>query len=147
MLGEVIAEGGYYGMQTFDQHLLEHLQGRAGSRWRTRSRTASSPHDFKLMVAAQSRDRPALAPEQGRAARSTARPREAAQPHPAAGVPRSPRSRPPHRPSDPPAAPPGGQRRRRPSGAPPAARGRAARRFGAAAGRSAVVGAAAHRRP
>ena len=28
MLGEVVAEGGYYGMQTFDQHLLEHLQRR-----------------------------------------------------------------------------------------------------------------------
>src|SRR6059058_610412 len=26
MLGEVVAEGGYYGMQTFDQHLLAHLQ-------------------------------------------------------------------------------------------------------------------------
>ena len=26
MLGEVVAEGGYYGMQTFDQHLLEHLK-------------------------------------------------------------------------------------------------------------------------
>ena len=25
-LPEVIAEGGYYGMQTFDQHLLKHLQ-------------------------------------------------------------------------------------------------------------------------
>src|SRR3978361_2001942 len=25
-LTEVVAEGGYYGMQTFDQHLLEHLQ-------------------------------------------------------------------------------------------------------------------------
>ncbi len=25
-LPEVIAEGGYYGMQTFDQHLLQHLK-------------------------------------------------------------------------------------------------------------------------
>src|SRR5829696_6556550 len=51
MLGEVVAEGGYYGMQTFDQHLLEHLQaGRVTLEDATR--TASSPHDFKLMVAA-----------------------------------------------------------------------------------------------
>jgi twitching motility protein PilT len=54
MLGEVAAEGGYYGMQTFDQHLLEHLQaGRITMEEATR--VASSPHDFKLMVAAQAR--------------------------------------------------------------------------------------------
>ena len=53
-LPEVIAEGGYYGMQTFDQHLLQHLQaGRITME--DGVRTASSPHDFKLMVAAQSR--------------------------------------------------------------------------------------------
>ena len=37
-LREVIAEGAYYGMQTFDQALLQPRAGRAGSRWRTRSR-------------------------------------------------------------------------------------------------------------
>jgi twitching motility protein PilT len=57
MLGEVVAEGGYYGMQTFDQHLLEHVQaGRISMEEATR--VASSPHDFKLMVAAQARISP-----------------------------------------------------------------------------------------
>ena len=50
-LPEVIAEGVYYGMQTFDQHLLEHLQaGRITMD--DAMRVATSPHDFKLMVAA-----------------------------------------------------------------------------------------------
>ncbi len=51
-LPEVVAEGGYYGMQTFDQHLLKHL--RAGKvTYDEAMRTATSPHDFKLMVAAE----------------------------------------------------------------------------------------------
>ncbi len=51
-LPEVIAEGGYYGMQTFDQHLLKHL--RAGRITYEEAMTAAtSPHDFKLMVAAE----------------------------------------------------------------------------------------------
>jgi twitching motility protein PilT len=50
-LPEVIAEGGYYGMQTFDQHLLEHLE--AGRITMDEAvHMATSPHDFKLMVAA-----------------------------------------------------------------------------------------------
>jgi twitching motility protein PilT len=50
-LPEVIAEGGYYGMQTFDQHLLEHLEaGRITMEEAVHM--ATSPHDFKLMVAA-----------------------------------------------------------------------------------------------
>jgi twitching motility protein PilT len=50
-LREVVAEGGYYGMQTFDQHLLEHVQsGRVSVEQSLRA--ASSPHDFKLMLAA-----------------------------------------------------------------------------------------------
>jgi twitching motility protein PilT len=53
-LPEVIAEGTYYGMQTFDQHLLEHLQaGRVTME--AAMRVATSPHDFKLMVAASSK--------------------------------------------------------------------------------------------
>jgi twitching motility protein PilT len=53
-LPEVIAEGSYYGMQTFDQHLLEHLQaGRITME--EAMHVATSPHDFKLMVAAESR--------------------------------------------------------------------------------------------
>jgi len=51
-LPEVVAEGGYYGMQTFDQHLLKHL--RAGRiTFDEAMRAATSPHDFKLMVAAE----------------------------------------------------------------------------------------------
>jgi twitching motility protein PilT len=50
-LPEVIAEGGYYGMQTFDQHLFEHLKaGRIDMEQALGA--ASSPHDFKLLVAA-----------------------------------------------------------------------------------------------
>ena len=51
MLGEVVAEGGYYGMQTFDHHLLTHLQAGLIT-YHDAMRAATSPHDFKLMVAA-----------------------------------------------------------------------------------------------
>ena len=50
-LTEVIADGGYYGMQTFDQALLHHV--RSGSVSMDEAlRNASAPHDFKLLVAA-----------------------------------------------------------------------------------------------
>jgi twitching motility protein PilT len=53
-LREVIAEGEYYGMQTFDQALLRHYQaGRVTME--DALRVASSPHDFKLLVAAEGR--------------------------------------------------------------------------------------------
>jgi twitching motility protein PilT len=53
-LREVIAEGEYYGMQTFDQALLRHHQaGRVSMEQALR--VASSPHDFKLLVAAEGR--------------------------------------------------------------------------------------------
>ncbi|HEY2771147.1 MAG TPA: type IV pilus twitching motility protein PilT [Solirubrobacteraceae bacterium] len=49
-LREVIMEGEYYGMQTFDQALLRHYQaGRVAMV--DALRVASSPHDFKLLVA------------------------------------------------------------------------------------------------
>jgi twitching motility protein PilT len=51
-------------MQTFDQHLLKHL--RAGRvTFEEAMQTASSPHDFKLMVAAEGKlaPAPAAAPE------------------------------------------------------------------------------------
>jgi twitching motility protein PilT len=49
---EVIAEGEYYGMQTFDQALLKHvMEGNLDEQ--TAYETASSPHDFKLMLDAQ----------------------------------------------------------------------------------------------
>ena len=53
-LREVIAEGEYYGMQTFDQALLRHHQaGRVSME--DALRVASSPHDFKLLVSADGR--------------------------------------------------------------------------------------------
>jgi twitching motility protein PilT len=53
-LHEVIQEGEYYGMQTFDQALLKHYQaGRVSME--DALRVASSPHDFKLLVAADGR--------------------------------------------------------------------------------------------
>ncbi len=48
-LTEVIAEGEYYGMQTFDQALLKHVaEGNIDEQ--TAFETASSEHDFKLML-------------------------------------------------------------------------------------------------
>jgi twitching motility protein PilT len=49
---EVIAEGSYYGMQTFDQALLGYVTEGAISE-EVAFETASSPHDFKLMLAAE----------------------------------------------------------------------------------------------
>jgi twitching motility protein PilT len=48
-LVDVISEGSYYGMQTFDQALLAHVQGGRVT-MEEAIRAASSPHDFKLMV-------------------------------------------------------------------------------------------------
>jgi twitching motility protein PilT len=49
---EVIAEGEYYGMQTFDQALLKFvMEGRIALE--VAMETASNPHDFKLMLAAR----------------------------------------------------------------------------------------------
>ena len=50
-LFEVIAEGGYYGMQTFDQALREHV-ARGRISMDDAVMAASHPHDFKLLVAA-----------------------------------------------------------------------------------------------
>jgi twitching motility protein PilT len=48
-LPEVISEGAYYGMQTFDQALLAHVQaGRVAMDEALKA--ATSPHDFKLLV-------------------------------------------------------------------------------------------------
>jgi len=53
-LPEVIADGGYYGMQTFDQALFHHLKdGRITME--DAVHFATSPHDFKLLVAADGR--------------------------------------------------------------------------------------------
>jgi twitching motility protein PilT len=51
-ISEVIAEGDFYGMQTFDQALLGYVtQGMVSEE--VAMETASSPHDFKLMLAAK----------------------------------------------------------------------------------------------
>ncbi|MFT3863550.1 MAG: type IV pilus twitching motility protein PilT [Solirubrobacterales bacterium] len=50
-ISEAISEGSYYGMQTFDQDLLAHVTaGRISED--VAYETATSPHDFKLMLAA-----------------------------------------------------------------------------------------------
>ena len=49
---EVIAEGEYYGMQTFDQALLKHVMAGTVDEGDAME-VASSPHDFKLMLEAQ----------------------------------------------------------------------------------------------
>jgi twitching motility protein PilT len=53
-LQEVIAEGAYYGMQTFDQALLGHYR-EGNVSFDDALQVASSPHDFKLLVAADGR--------------------------------------------------------------------------------------------
>ncbi len=53
-LVEVIASGGYYGMQTFDQALFGHVKaGRVT--FEDAMLVASSPHDFKLLMQADGR--------------------------------------------------------------------------------------------
>jgi twitching motility protein PilT len=53
-LHEVIASGGYYGMQTFDQALFGHVKaGRVT--FEDAMTVASSPHDFKLLMQADGR--------------------------------------------------------------------------------------------
>src|SRR3979411_1581145 len=53
-LVEVIASGGYYGMQSFDQALFGHVKaGRVT--FEDAMNVASSPHDFKLLMQADGR--------------------------------------------------------------------------------------------
>src|SRR5215203_2463987 len=51
-ISEVISEGDFYGMQTFDQALLGYVTDGVVSE-EVAMETASSPHDFKLMLAAK----------------------------------------------------------------------------------------------
>nr|HMS72554.1 hypothetical protein [Baekduia sp.] len=51
---EVIADGEYYGMQTFDQALFHHLKDEKITMEQA-VEFASSPHDFRLLVAADGR--------------------------------------------------------------------------------------------
>ncbi len=53
-LTDVVADGEYYGMQTFDQALFHHVKaGRVSVEEAVRA--ATSPHDFKLLLAADGR--------------------------------------------------------------------------------------------
>jgi twitching motility protein PilT len=53
-LGQIIGEGAYYGMQTFDQALFEHVKSGRVSRDDALA-MASSTQDFKLLLAADGR--------------------------------------------------------------------------------------------
>jgi twitching motility protein PilT len=53
-LPQVIREGEYYGMQTFDQHLLKHVQSGLVT-YDEAMRVATSAHDFKLMCQADAK--------------------------------------------------------------------------------------------
>jgi twitching motility protein PilT len=68
-----VADGGYYGMQTFDQALLEHLQAGRITLEAALS-IASNPHDFELLVASGAAAGPSVgdvAPTLGRSAGPT----------------------------------------------------------------------------
>ena len=53
-LTEVITEGSYYGMQTFDQALYHHVKGGRVT-VEDAIRAATHPHDFKLLLASEGR--------------------------------------------------------------------------------------------
>ncbi len=97
-LREVIAEGEYYGMQTFDQALLHHVQaGRVAMEDAVQA--ASSPHDFKLLVAGDGRTSTSM-DDLAHSARAS----EAPEPAPAPGFAPAP---PPVVPAAPPVVPAG----------------------------------------
>jgi twitching motility protein PilT len=120
-IGEVISEGAFYGMQTFDQDLLKHVQaGRISEA--VAMDTASSPHDFKLMLAAGGQRASGIEQIMGDADETSETPVPAPvpqeqvppEPVPAAPVPAAPA------PSAPPAAP-AGNGSAAPPGPPPGA--------------------------
>jgi twitching motility protein PilT len=106
-LREVIAEGEFYGMQTFDQALLHHVQaGRVSMQ--DAMKVATSPHDFKLLVAAEGRVASSMDDVGG--GESEPAPREPAAPREPVGVAAPPPETPPQQRPDghaPSAAPPG----------------------------------------
>ena len=109
-LPEVVAEGEFYGMQTFDQALLKHLQaGRVTMA--DAMRAATSPHDFKLLVASDGRRSTSMEDVQ-----ESREPVGATKDNGHGGVPVASHAPPPRRPSPPPA--PGGPATR-PSTPPP----------------------------
>ncbi|HKG35428.1 MAG TPA: type IV pilus twitching motility protein PilT [Solirubrobacterales bacterium] len=116
---EVISEGEYYGMQTFDQALLKYVMaGRVSEE--VALQTASSPHDFKLMLAAGGQRASGIEQVSGNGSRANGHPsRETVPPPPprpsdgqgpAPAAPSAPASpppaaSPPPSPTPPPAAP------------------------------------------
>jgi twitching motility protein PilT len=58
-LVEVIADGEYYGMQTFDQALFHHVKAERIT-FEEAMRVATSPHDFKLLMQADGRRRTSM---------------------------------------------------------------------------------------
>jgi twitching motility protein PilT len=74
-LPEVIYEGGYYGMQTFDQALLSHVQaGRVSMD--DALKAATHPHDFKLLVSADGQRHTSVESVFGDEVKEPAAPRE-----------------------------------------------------------------------
>jgi twitching motility protein PilT len=61
-LSEIIAEGSYYGMQTFDQALFEFVRSERVTREEAIA-FCSSPQDFKLLLAAEGQTRATLPQE------------------------------------------------------------------------------------
>ena len=87
-ISQVIAEGDYYGMQTFDQSLLGHVEaGRVSEK--VAMDYASSPHDFKLMLAS-SGQRASDISQLGGGPRPEPVPEPVPEPEPAALVPDQP---------------------------------------------------------
>jgi twitching motility protein PilT len=85
-LVEVIASGGYYGMQTFDQALFGHVKaGRVT--FEDAMRVASSPHDFKLLMQADGRQGTTMDDVASAEERRGAAPAAASSPPAAAGTP------------------------------------------------------------
>ena len=85
-LGEVIAEGEYYGMQTFDQALLGHVMaGKVDAE--LAFQVASNPHDFKLLLDAKGQRSSGIEQVIDRAEEPEPRPVEpVAPPTPAASI-------------------------------------------------------------
>ncbi len=81
-LGVVVNEGAYYGMQTFDQALYEHVVAERVT-VEDALKVASSPHDFKLLLDAQGRRGTTMADVPGAANSATAPDDEPpVEPHP-----------------------------------------------------------------
>jgi twitching motility protein PilT len=88
-LGEIIEEGGYYGMQTFDQALYTHL---AAGRISVDDAMAASttPHDLKLLLAADGRKGTTMADVDEAAEASGETPQGGGSAHGGGGAPQAP---------------------------------------------------------